>query len=365
MSVYTDLLAQNPWLSQFNLSPERLQELVATSSGASELLGKLREEPAVKQRTQAMYRQDGSLRFESEGELFRWEDQVRSLLRQSGVNVDVEYATPQSLIGFAESEKSPDELRDNLQVWNAVKGSGDRAREIFYTYAGLSPSDDDLFEALVDPAREQGLFNEYNANVAAMSSGPAAWAAWITRATQAGLSRVAKVLTDAQTHKATKGAAVQRVIEIDPAFARQIMDAIYSGGDPRGGRGGGISLQEMLDAFEFMAIGAAATESGLVLPTKARLQEIRAAGVERNRAIEGYQLFGARQAQLSAAVERARGTTFGVQQFEEASFFGNAASRRALESGEAYMAAAGRDVGTFRFSEQNGRISQLGLTSRR
>lgn len=362
-NLYADLQAQFPWLSQFNVTPQRLQQLVATSAGASELLTKLRNEPTVRQRFAGMYRQDGSLRFASEAEFLNWEAQIRTLLRQAGVNVDIEYASPTSLIGFAEADLAPDEVRDRLQVWNAVKASGDRAREVFYTYAELSPSDDDLFEALVDPAREQELFNAYNASVAAKSSGPNAWANWITRATQAGLNRAAKVLTDAQTQGATYGAMIQRVLEVDPAFAREIMAAIYTGGDPTPGRAGSLNLTELLDAFEFMAVGAIAQEAGLTLPTKERLREIRAAGVDRARAIEGYQLFGARQAELSAAVERARGTAFGVRQFEEATFFGDVESRRLLEAGEAYMAAAGRDVGSFRFTEDRGRIRQLGFTN--
>jgi hypothetical protein len=360
--LYADLVADFPWLKTVGITPARIQQLVATSSGASELMTKIQNEPAWRSRFTGLYRQDGSQRM-TPAEYLQTEQAYRTLFRQAGIDVDKEYATPASLVGLFEAEKSPDEVRDELQVWQQVKQAGPRVREAFYTYAGMTPDDDALFEAAVDPAKEQALYNAYNAKVAAEASGPNAWKNWITRATQAGLSRVAKVLSDAQTQGQTKGAAVQQVLEVDPTFARQIMDAIYHGGDPTPGSSTPLSLNELLDAFEFMAVGAAASEAGLELPTKERLSEIRAAGVDKAKMIAGYAAFGQNQGVLSAAVQRARGTTFGQTQFESAQFLGNAAAAGDLAAGQNYIEAAGRDVGTFRFGEQGKRIVQSGFTS--
>lgn len=361
-SFYQELLAQNPWLSEFGITPQRIQELLSTSSGAAEMWTLLTNEPQVRQRFAGLYRQDGSVRM-THAEYLKQEDNYRNLLRQAGVNVDQDYATPASLVGFFEGEIAPDELRDRLQVWNQVRQAGDRVREAFYVYAGLSPSDDDLFEAAVDPAREQQLYDTYNAQVAAQASGPDAWADWISRATQAGLARAAKVLTDAQTMGATTGSAVQRVLEVDPAFARQIMDVIYHGGDPTPGAAGTLNLNELLNSFEFAAVGAAASEAGLAMPTKERLSEIRAAGVDRDKMIAGYQAYGQNQGLLNAAIERARGLTFTQSNFESAQFLGNAADANALQAGQNYTEAAGKATGGFRFAEAGGRIVQSGLTS--
>jgi hypothetical protein len=359
-TLYAEILAENPWLAQFNLTPQRVQQLVATAVNDDDLLTKIRNEPTVRARFVGLYRQDGSLRM-NEGQYLQRENEYRTLLRQAGVNVDIEYASPQSLLGFFEGEKSPDELRDQLQIWQAVQQSGPRVRETFYTYAGLNPTDDDLFEAVVDGAKEQQLYNTYNAKVAGEASGPAAWQNWITRATDVGLSRVAKILTDAQTYGATKGSVVQRVLSVDPQFARQIMDVIYTGGDATPGRAGSLSLPELLDSFEFMAVGAAASEAGLELPTRQRLAEIRAAGVDKAKMLSGYTAFGQNKQQLAAAVARARGATFGQTEFEQAQFLGNAGQASNLLAGQNYIEAAGRDAGTFRFGERNGRLVQSGF----
>jgi hypothetical protein len=359
---YSELLVENPWLKEFGVSPQRIQELLATASGDAEMFTLLTNEPQVRQRFAGMYRQDGSVRM-TYAQYLQQEQNYRTLLRQAGVDVDIEYSTPSSLVGFFEGEIAPDELRDRLQVWNQVKEAGDRVREAFYVYAEMSPSDDDLFEAAVDPAREQQLYDDYNAKVAAQASGPNTWVDWISRATNAGLNRVAKVLGDAQTMGATAGAAVQRVLATDPAFARQIMDVIYHGGDPTPGAAGSLNLHELLNAFEFAAVGAAASEAGLTMPTKDRLAEIRAAGVDRDKMIAGYQAYGQNQGLLNAAIERARGLTFTQSQFESAQFLGNAADANALQSGQNYTEAAGKAAGGFRFAESGNRIVQSGMTS--
>jgi hypothetical protein len=360
-TFYANVLAQNPWLATFGVTPQRIQELLATASGDAEMFTMLTNEPQVRQRFAGLYRQDGSTRM-THAEYLRQENDYRNLLRQAGVDVDVEYATPASMVGFFEGEIAPDELRDRLQIWNQVKQAGDRVREAFYVYAEMSPSDDDLFEAAVDPAREQQLYSAYNAKVAAQASGPNAWANWITRATQAGLGRVAKILTDAQKQGSTTGAAVQRVLEVDPAFARQIMDVIYHGGDPTPGMAGSLNLNELLNAFEFAAVGAAATEAGLTMPTKERLGEIRAAGVDRDKMISGYQAYGQNQGLINAAVERARGMTFGQEQFESGQFLGNTDAANALRAGQNYSEAAGKATGGFRFAENGNRLVQSGFT---
>jgi hypothetical protein len=361
-TLWQDVLEFNPWLQTLGISAARLKELAATSSGASELMAKLRQEDVVKRRTQAMYRADGSRRFASEAELFAWEDQVRDVLRRSGVDVDREYANPQSLIGFAESNLSPDEVRDRLQVWKGVTEAGQRAREIFYVYGGLNFSNDDLYEALVDPSKGQELQDSVNAGVAQQLSSPNAWEAWIDRARQAGNARVVDILTQAQQMGSTTAAAVQRVINVDPAFANQIMDSIYNGGDPDAGDF--LDLTAMLDAYEFMAVGAAAQGSGLELPTLERLREIRAAGVERAQAIDAYQQFGLSKDRLNGAVQRARGQQFTQADFENAQFFGDLSARQEMQAGEAYARGAGRGSGQFSFGRgKRGQFVQAGMTA--
>lgn len=365
--MWNDVVNANPWLKSLGISTGRLKQLAATSSGTSELMAKLRQEDVVKRRTQAMFRGDGSRRFASEAELFQWENQVRGVLRQAGVyerpDGVARYGSPHSLIGFAESDLSPDEIRDRLQVWKGVKESGGRAREIFYVYSGLTFGDDDLFEALVDPAAAQRLSLLVNKGVAEKLVGPNAYQGWINRARQAGNGRIVNIINQSRRQGATNAAMLQRIINVDPQFANRMMDALYTGGDPDAGDF--LDLTSLLDAYEFMAVGAAAQGAGLELPTKARLQQIRAAGIERSQVIDAYRTFGLERDKLNAAVLRARGETFTRRDFEESQFFGDPDAIRKLESGEAYRQAAGRSQGQFAFQRgSRGQFIQTGLSAR-
>ena len=363
MALWDDVVEMNPWLRTLGVTPTQIKQLSATSSGASELMVKLRGLDVVKRRTQAMYRSDGTRRFASEAELFRWEDQVRGVLRQAGVDVEREYANPETLIGFAEANLAPDEVRDRLMAWKGVKESGQRAREIFYVYGGLNFSDDDLYEALVDPAKGQALQDTANKAIGEKLSTPGAWAAWIDRARQAGQARIVGIFEQARQTGATFAATIQRVLSVDTQFGNDLMDALYTGGDPDAGDF--LDLPSLLDAYELMAVGAAADGAGLELPSLDRLKEIRAAGIERSRQIDAYQQFGLDKDRLNAAVQRARGETFTTKDFEDATFFGDVKARQELMAGEANMAAAGRSQGQFGFARgARGQFVQSGLTVR-
>jgi hypothetical protein len=254
---------------------------------------------------------------------------------------------------------APDVVNDRLEIWDYVKSAGQRVKETFYVYAGMSITDDDLFEAVVDGGREQQLYSQYNQEKAAQAFD---YPGWIGRAYQVANTRVATELDRLQKSGALTAQAVQRILSVDPNFGRQMMDMIYTGGDPRGGHAGTLDLQTLINAYEFSAIGAAALEGGLVLPTRERLFEIRAAGVEREQAMKAYRDYGRDKNKLAAAVARARGLNFGQTQFEQAEFLGNSAQARNLTAGINYMEAAGKGSGQFRFTEDKGRITQLGFT---
>lgn len=356
-ALFADLKRDFPWLNDIGLSTAWLQDVVATAASASEIVQKIRDTPQYKVRFPAIVRGDGT-RLMTEAEYISQENTFRSLLRQFGFKDD-QFRTPATLVGFFQSEIAPAELQDRLTVYKQVKEGGQRIKEAFYVYAGIDLSDDDLYEAIVDPAAEQNLTNAYNQKVASSTFD---YTTWITRATQVGLNRVAVELNKLKQRGAITAEAVQRIQSTAPEFARQIMDAIYTGGQ-RGGQAGSLALQELLDSFEFAAIGAAAKNAGLELPTKERLAEIRAAGVDRAKAITGYTQFGQNAVAYSAAVQRARGTAFGQKQFEAGQFLGDSGAARDFEAGLADMKANGVSQGSFRFDESGDRFIQKGLTA--
>lgn len=358
--LLAELRLMFPWMDQIGLSPAWFQTAAATAASSEELVQQIRGTEQWRSRFPGIYRGDGTMRG-TEADYMRTEADYRNVLRQFGYDVDQNYKTPVTLVGFFEGEQAPDELRDRLTVYRHLGASGRPTREAFYVYAGMEISTDDLFEAAVDPAAEQRLYSEYNQRAAALSPD---YQGWITRATQMGLSRSVDALRRMQSLGATTGQVVQRLQSTDPNFAREIMHALYTGGGNVGGAAGTLPLQDLLESFEFATIGAAATSAGLELPTKERLAEIRATGVERAKQIQSYTEFGRNKEIFSAAVKRARGTNFGQTQFEGATFLGNAEDARALEAGVNYIEASGKQQGSFRFAEDNGRIIQRGFSNR-
>lgn len=357
-NLINDLRTAFPWIDEIGLSPAWFQETAAEAASSSEIVQRIRQTPQYKMRFPGLTRADGTLRM-NEAQYVAQEADYRTLLRQYGYDVDSEFKTPATLVGFFQGDIAPDELKDRLAIYRQVQQGGQKIKDAFFVYAGLDISDDDLYEAIVDPAAEQNLHNAYNQKVAGQAFD---YQTWITRATQVGLRNVATELNRLKGRGALSAEAVQRIQSVDPTFARQIMDAIYTGGQ-LGGQAGSLSLQELLDSFEFAAIGSAAQNAGLELPTKDRLAEIRAAGVDRQKAISGYQEFGKNATAFAAAVQRARGTAFGQKEFEAGQFLGDAAASRDFESGLAYMQAAGKTQGSFQFDQsKQGRFVQHGFT---
>jgi hypothetical protein len=230
-------------------------------------------------------------------------------------------------------------------------------KDAFYVYAGMKISDDQLFEATVDPTASKRLSDEYNQRVAAQKFD---YTTWITRATEVGLERVSAQLSQLQSQGAVTGQAVRTITQTDPNFARQIVDALYTGG----GNGEPLSLNDLMHSFEYAAIGAAATNAGLSLPTKDRIAEIRAAGVDRAKAQQTYSQFGVAKGQLGAASQRYGMGSFGQNEFEKAQFLGDVASQTQMQSALAAEQGAGKQQGQFRMEQgRQGGFTQQGLRS--
>lgn len=346
-----------PWLDQIGLSTEFFHELAATSASPDEVVVKLRATPQYRQRFPALHRADGSLRM-NEAQYLATEGVYRQLLRQYGYPEE-QYRTPQSLVGFFEGEIDGNELRQRLDIYRQLQDGSQDLKDAMYVYGGMSVTDDDLFEAIVDPAAGQRLTETYNANVAAQQFD---YEGFISRATSAGLSRVAQELTSMERNGAVTGQVVQRILSVDPGFARQIMDVLYTGGSSKVNQAQPFTLQELLSTFEEAALGAAATEVGLELPTLERIQELRAAGIERARAKTGFALYAKDGNLFNAAVQRATGSGFDQGQFEQAAFLEDPDQTRRLGQGLAYERSAGLTPGGFRFDQdRTGRIFQRGL----
>lgn len=350
-----ELRAAYPWMDEIGIDVASIRQIASEASGADELLIRLRQTPEYQARFPGLYRNDGSTRM-NEAQYMAREQEYRQLLRQYGFDMN-QYSTPSSMVGFFSSEQDPNELGQRLETYRQVERSSKAQKDAFYVYAGLDVSTDDLYEATVDPAARQRLSDEYNRRIA---GGKFDYETWITRATEVGLQRVADTLTTMSSRGAMSSAAVQSVLSVDPEFARQIMDAIYTGGDP-GSPTAQLSLDDLLSSFEFAAVGAAANNAGLDLPDRDRLAEIRAAGVTRQQQIDAYTQFGSSRNTFDAASQRAGFGGMTQTEFENAAFFNEAAATREFRDSMLQEQAAGQDSGEFRFTEQGSRLVQRGL----
>lgn len=350
-----------PWVERIGLTLNWFQNVAATAASADEVVQQIRGTSQYKTRFPGLLRQDGTMRM-NEAEYLSTEDNYRQVLRQFG-QPDAALDSPQDFIGFFENDLDANEVRDRLTVYENVRSAGRDVSDAFYVYAGMRVSDDDLYAAVVDPAKGQQLTDEYNQRIAAQ---PFDYATWINRATEAGLSRVANTLGELQKTGKLTGGAIQNVLRTDSNFAAQIMDALYHGGDPRGGRF--LNLNELMQSFEYAAIGAAAKGAGLEMPDRARAAEIRSAGIDRAAASNAYMDFAQMRGVYAGAVQRSTrtGRDFSQSDFEDAAFLGNGSTRAMLDQALKQEQSLGEAQGTARFDvNRTGQVRQSGLRSPR
>lgn len=350
----TDLLTEIkylfPWMAEMGLDGTWLQNVVADTNSPEEFVLRLRQESAYKKRFPGLFRADGSMRM-TEAEYIQRENDFRQVLDQGGFDRR-EYSTPASLKTFFESEQDPNELKDRVQLYNQISSSGQAVKDAFYVYAGLDLSTDDLFEAAVNKDFAAELQKAYVERTAAGFD----YNTFLDRVTQVAGKRAAD-LVSRQDNTLT----VQN-LPTDPGLAKKVIDVLYSTGGGVGGRT--LSLQELLASYEEALLGSAAGNAGLGIPTKDRVAQIRAAGIERARAQQAYLDFAGQQGALQGAAMRHGLGVIDRTTMEDAAFFGQAGAQRQLDAATAAEKAAGATGGTFRFDQNSsGRLYQRGLTS--
>ena len=251
-------------------------------------------------------------------------------------------------------------------------------------------SDDDLYTYVVDPNRRQEMDARY---MQAVATNPPDYRTFITRATEAGLDRVAQSLEDLQEQGVAIGGAADAIRNIDPEFAVMLADAVYNGGienlpgtpgakgdrlEEAGptqslvetlitrpeGQPAHLGLEELTAALEYAYIGGAASSQGLAIPDIARIVEIRQAGIDRAQALQAYGTFATQRSLLEGQIARLNQgrRSFTQSDFEEAVFLSNADESDLLQRAAAREAAFSRSQGNAGFSTgRSGRLVQAGF----
>ena len=359
LTTDADLYGMFPWLSILGITPAQVHDWVVNLASPDAILEALRKTPQYQARFPAIRRMDGTL-VSTEAQYLNTEANYRQILRQNG-RPDQAYDNPADFIAFFNNEIDPNELQQRFQTYNQLDRAGQDTKDAFYVYAGMKLTTDDLYQATVSPEFAQTMTDEYNQRVAAQ---PLDYQTWITRATEAGLSRVAGTLTTLQNNGAVTGEAVSQVLSTDPGFARTMMDALFHGGDPNTNRT--LNLTELMNSFEYAMVGSAATGQGLELPSLERIRAIRQAGIDRTKALDAYSQFAQNKNLLAGMVDRLNegAGTFGQNEFEKAVMLRSAPEAQLLAQAQAKEQAAGARSGEAGFSlGANGQLQQRGLTS--
>jgi len=348
------LEANFPWLVELGLM-ELVTKLVTEDATAEQILIEVRNSSQYKGMFPGMFDGTGQRRFNSESEYLDTVRGYRQVLQEFGV-FDLNSDTPMAYAAFMERGIDPNELQKRFQIYREVERTGQDAIDAFYVYAGLDITIDDLYQAIVSPEFANELTNTYDQAVAGQTFD---YETWITRATEVGLRRTTELLRDMQKRGLITGQVVNQLLNVDPNFARQMMGAIFIGGDPATDTAT-MGLDELMATFDYAMLASAATASGLRMPDKQRIQQLRSAGVDRAAALRSYGQYSASKERLAGMAQRI-GRTFTQDEFERAVLLGEGGALSTLQEATAAEAALGRGGGGFSTQlDQSGRIVQVG-----
>ena len=352
--VQAEFLGLFPWVGKLGANmADKIIGWVKDGYTGDGLLAQLRNSPEWGAKFPGFYTEDGSLRFLNEAAYMKTVDDYRDQLKDFGFyDPATESATDYSALMVAGVDAN--ELGDRLGTYRDLESGSQELRDAFYVHAGLDVSVDDLFDAVMDAGKRQSLIDAYNESTTA---GTTDYEMFISRATTVGISRLTEKLTALQQTGEVSEAEVQRILRMDPAFAQNLMGAIYQ--NPTGKDF--LNLEELETAFEYAVLGSAATEAGFVMPDTETLEKFIAQGVDGARLRTAYNSLNQRKGALQGMVARATGTSdvsvAQVQKAFEGSLLGESSELRYAQAAESALGQAG---GGFAAQRAGNRLAQPG-----
>jgi len=352
-NALTDAISRYPFLQQMGFADLITSLAQQGVTDPATVYAEVRKTPNYAMMFPGIIRPDGTLRMDEQAYLRR-QDEYRQVLQSFGR--DPARYGPNELSAFFDANIDPNELKDRFTLYENVNHAGSSVKAAFHVYAGMNMSQDDLYRYLTNPLARNKFNAEYEHRT---SVNPIDYQTFITRATEVGLDSVVSALQSLQANGTPVDAALSVVRNLDPAFARQLADILYTTpGDIQLG-----SLQQLQSAFQVALIGGAASQVGLVIPDRARVDQIRAAGITRVQALEKYGTYAVNQFTLQGAVQRLnRGIgSFTQSDFEKAVFLHDTPSAQLMQQAQAVDAASGAKQGQASFGRTKTGIAQAGL----
>ena len=344
-----DIEGLYPWSVELGLT-DRLADFVLDGAADERIVATIRSSEEYRRMFPGMTGPGGQRRFSSEREYLQQVQSYRTVLTQAGMYDDTT-ESPLDYVGFMENNIAPDELRERVSLYTQIQSGSQELKDQFFIYAGMELTDDDLFQAVVSPEFGQALQDEFDSTVA---SNPFDYETYISRATERGLANVSTLLSEMQAEGLVSAEAIQRIRGIDPDFAREVMGALANQGDST------LGYDALSYAFQYALLGSAATEQGLTAPSADMVERLRAAGVDRSKAMSAYGSYANTKNMLEGMVQRHTGQGFDQEQFEEASMLGTGDSLDLLSRAQGLEQAHAKRSGGFQMTQQGTRFAQQG-----
>ena len=357
MPEHEDLLEElrltYPWAVEMGLF-EEIVRLVRDDTPESGIISEVRKTSQWQTLFPGMYDENGQRRFDDEADYLRTIEDYRTVLRQFG-RFDPADDVPTNYLGFMQQGIHPDELQKRFDMYDEVERGSAELKDAYYVFAGMEVSTDDLYRALVDPSFAEQLESAYNRVIVNQTFD---YETFITRATERSLDRVAESLRVMEDRGLLTGSVVQNLLNVDPNFAREVAGALFTGGELNVQRP--LSLNELTQAFEYAMLGSAATEQGLTMPNKERLEQFRKAGIDRRKALQSYGMFSEQRNALRAMAERANVESLSQKVFEDAAFLADPEASKTLRKATSTEKALGQRGSGFASGQEGQRIVQRG-----
>lgn len=349
-----------PWAVELGLL-DLVVDLVRDDASSEEILAEIRGTAEWRAKFPNFYRDDGiTLRFSGgEASYLNHIDELRGVMREFGMYNEAEDA-PENYIGLLEYDIDPNEFRDRLVTYKSLENGTQYLRDAFYIYAGLDVSVDDMYRAVVDPGYKEQMVSTYEKE---SRENPPDYATWVDRMGDVALRDLQAGVNEAVDQGIIPPGAAADVIMIKKDVAKQYIDLLYTNGQ-MGGSGEPtagaepISFDALNRAFQYAMLASAASEQGLRLPDKARLQEFVQAGVSRANAVRAYGQYAQNKYGLAGMAERAGIQTIDQTMWEEATLLMQGRESALIDKAMDRERSLSRQGGGFSSRMEGSRVTQ-------
>ena len=350
------ILEHYPWAEGLGLV-DMIVEAVEAGTDANVLLAQVRNTPQWKATFPAIKDDQGRMRFKNENDYITRIRDYQGVLRDAGM---LNEATENPLDYAALIERGIDhtELSSRINEYQTLSEHSQGVRAAFRVYANMDVSNDQLYQAIVDPEASEALIGEYNRNIL---SADFSYEDFVARATDFSLQAALETISEMEIDGTVPVGTVARIRGLDTDQAQALVEALYLGDSADGEAF--LDLDEIVQSVQYALIGGAAEEAGLVAPTLERVKEIRNAGITRAKALTAYGQYANQGDLMNSMISRTNMTAdrFTQQDFEEARFLARPEETdllvRGVQAEQALTAPSGQ-FGTT--AARGGRLAQPG-----